>query len=239
MINFLNNIPPEEGTVVKPLVFCDETWLELESPSSIALDNNGVQIKIGDVPQTIAQYFATDLVAAQGQPQPVPWWSAYLNDYIFTAADYGGAYCSSDPTRFAVTGDANGIPIITICPSAFTSTGGIATLGGLEVSDGDALQLFQPQSLTLLHETFHSLLGAAFLSVDEICEFLVHGYLTHITYILTPTDTSASCLALALPSGAGTPTAIINPDSYCYFALGVWYLNQDWDFSGGTATSIA
>ncbi|KAK0742157.1 hypothetical protein B0T21DRAFT_124691 [Apiosordaria backusii] len=217
-------------------LFCHSNFLvahgntdpALDYEADIILDEDGNQVRIGDIPEYVAQL--------EKEPNAIPWWagSSGLNGYYFT--ETGGNFCNGDNLGLTASiqplqRNANNqaeeddlLASVILCPHAFDGSkrpNNYREANSL-LREGINLADAVPKSATLLHELFHALRGDAFLAGDdEIYDI-------------------ASCIDLANRNGA---EARQNPESYVFFVAHMYHMlgtpdaedpdgsiNKQWDF---------
>jgi hypothetical protein len=185
-----NNVPLYSAT--DRYLFCASTFLVEQAPDAPALDFDAKNIKdddgdivtIADVPQ-----YKKALNAKGGNKI---WWAGTyspINGYYVSPT--GGDFCdtlfgtnmdikSLGLTSFIVPLKANAKPSapvenIVLCPEGFTDGKPISyTAGNALITAGKNLGDLLPQSVSLLHEAFHTLFGVSgtygMIQVDEVCK---------------------------------------------------------------------
>ncbi len=189
--NFYNGQGYANSGGHKPFLFCSSDWLQINQLTDFAKDSSGQEVlgfnargdlqplAIQDIPRYQDFLFNQDAqgnieLGTDGKPIPTgnfPYWSDDLKEYIF-APDYQGnppsSYCG---VKGSLGGTQTGIfpNTITLCPLSFTNTISAATLGSRRPGVGTNIQKLLPRSVTLLHETFHLVLGTQ-NSIDASCK---------------------------------------------------------------------
>lgn len=165
-----------------PGLFCDTTWMHEVAGTDTARDDEGNEIYINNVPQTINKLYAERL--GNGN---VPFWADLMKAYEFGPADEGPAFCTNNEgtkgATSSLTGWGGNKVAVSLCPLAFDGEDGkdlevlppsdttdLVDATGEAFADGTPLFRVTPKSATLYHEAFHAVFEGDFLGgSEEIC----------------------------------------------------------------------
>ncbi|PYH81857.1 hypothetical protein BO82DRAFT_414754 [Aspergillus uvarum CBS 121591] len=209
-----------------PRLYCSDTWLTKLSRDDVAWDSDGdvvmqedgggvsAPIAIEDVDEYDSELWRTQKNGKVVATKNVPYWSADLKEYVFDVNYNGKTYCTSSAKNLGATQDQTIPSTITLCPSAFTKTAAVATLGAKTPAAGMAIGDILPRGATFYHELFHLVLGTAetpdltYSWVDQ------QNRLKEATTIPDGDDENYGQLVRR------------NPESYVFFSVGYWYFQQ-------------
>ncbi|KAK3303619.1 uncharacterized protein B0T15DRAFT_560767 [Chaetomium strumarium] len=201
-------------------LFCDDTWLAKHQWTNPVQNQNGAFILVptstGTRFKLIQEQYPTRF---QQNPGLLPYFAASIGTYVLDL-DYGTSSYCGESNLGATQDESPNAATMTLCPVSFNSgaSAPAASLGA-DGGNGPGFQRYAPPSLTMYHELFHLVLGAA-QSDDVQVNNAVGNAVGDVNTRLIATRAAR---AANRGNRAQLQRILRNPESYTWFALQAWY----------------